>query len=317
MPVATRTDWPLDALDRRAFLRCVAGIAVASTAGGCRLTASGARGDLATGLARLERTGRLGVAVLDTATGQVRGHRLDERFAMCSTFKLPLAAMVLARAACGGRPLDARLRVSATDLLKHAPFARAAVDAAASRGETFAESTLAELAEAAQTTSDNTAANLLLRDLGGPTAFTSNCIAHGDTVTRLDRYEPEMNDVRGDDVRDTTTPRAMARLMAGLLTEGLPVPARQQLRQWMHATATGAARVRAGLPPEWFAGDKTGTGGGDGVTVKCNDVVWIEPPGRVPLVVAAYYDTGRAGEWPSEEDEAVLADVGRLVARCG
>ena len=73
--------------------------------------------------------------------------------------------------------------------------------------------------------------------------------------------------------------------------------------------------MRRGLPHDWPAGDKTGTGGGDGVTVKCNDVVWIEPPGRAPLVVAVYYDTGVVADWPSDADEAVLAEVGRLVAR--
>jgi beta-lactamase class A len=281
----------------------------------CRTAASGAgHDDLTAALGALERGGRLGVAVLDTGDGTVRGHRLDERFAMCSTFKLVLAAMVLDRAAAGGRGLDARLPVRAGDLVAHAPVAKAAVDAAAVRGASVAELTLAELAEAAQTTSDNAAANLLLADLGGPPAFTAFCRTHGDASTRLDRYEPEMNDVRPGDVRDTTTPRAMAHLVGRLFGGGLAPSARETLRSWMIATKTGAARVRSGLPRGWVAGDKTGTGGGDGVTVKCNDVVWVEPPGRAPLVVVVYYDTGVAGEWPSEADEAVLAEVGRVVA---
>jgi len=299
-------------LARRTFLLFVAGAVLA----GCRTAVSDAGAlDLERELAPLERSGRLGVAVLDTGDGSVRGHRLDERFAMCSTFKLALAAMVLDRAASGGRALDARLRVGPGDLLAHAPVAKAAVDAAAARGATVAELTVAELAEAAQTTSDNAAANVLLRDLGGPAAFTAFCRAHGDVVTRLDRFEPEMSDVRPGDERDTTTPRAMAQLVARLFGGALAPAARQTLRQWMVATGTGAARVRQGLPSDWPAGDKTGTGGGDGVTVKCNDVVWIEPPGRAPLVVAVYYDTGILADWPSDADEAVLAEVGRIVAR--
>lgn len=301
-------------LDRRTFLLSVAGAALTS----CSLPGTRAADvDLEQALAALERRGRLGVAVLDTGSGTIRGHRLDERFAMCSTFKLTLAAMVLERAAAGGTPLTKRLRFTASELLNHAPITRAAVEAAAQRGEPAAESTLAELAEAAQTTSDNTAANLLLHDLGGPPAFTAFCRAHGDETTRLDRFEPEMNDVRPGDVRDTTTPRAMAQLTARLFGGALPIAERQTLRQWMFATTTGAARVRAGLPQDWPAGDKTGTGGGDGVTVKCNDVLWIEPPGRAPLVVVVYHDTDVAGEWPSAEDEAVLADVGRVVAKMG
>ena len=299
-------------LDRRKFLLSIAGTALT----GCGTAAHrAAQTDFAQEFANLERGGRLGVAVLDTEGGTVHGHRLDERFAMCSTFKLTLAAMVLDRAATGGTALDSRLRVGPEDLLKYAPVTRAAVEAAAKRGEPAAQVTLAELAEAAQTTSDGVAANLLLRDLGGPAAFTAYCRAHGDRMTRLDRYEPEMNDVRPDDLRDTTTPRAMAELVARLLGDALAPTARGTLRRWMFATRTGSARVRRGLPADWPAGDKTGTGGGDGVTVKCNDVVWIEPPGRAPLVVAAYYDTGLVADWPSDDDEAVLADVGRIVAR--
>ncbi|MBL8756769.1 MAG: class A beta-lactamase [Planctomycetes bacterium] len=300
-----------EVLDRRSFLLLGAGAAAAS----CRmLSAGGAGEDLSVRLAALERGGRLGVAVLDTGTGTLRGHRLDERFALCSTFKLVLAAMVLDRAARGERGLDVRLAVTAADVLKHAPVVAAAVEAAAARGSEPALLALADLAEAAQTTSDGAAANLLLRDLGGPAAFNGFCRRHGDGVTRLDRYEPEMNDVRAGDVRDTTTPRAMAQLVARLASGGLGGESWQTLRQWMVATKTGAARVRRGLPAGWVAGDKTGTGGGDGVTVKCNDVVWIEPPGRAPLVVACYYDTGVVADWPSATDEEVLAEVGRVVA---
>ncbi len=298
--------------DRRNFLLLVAG----AVSAGCRSPGSGAgAADLEAEFVGLEGGGRLGVAVLDTGDGTVRGHRLDERFAMCSTFKLVLAAMVLDRAGASGRALDARLRVGPGDLLAHAPVTKAAVDAAAARGATAVELTLAELAEAAQTTSDNTAANLLLRDVGGPPAFTAFCRRHGDATTRLDRFEPEMNDVRPGDARDTTTPRAMAHLVARLLGDALAPAARQTLLQWMLATTTGAARVRKGLPADWLAGDKTGTGGGDGVTAKCNDVVWIEAPGRAPLVVAVYYDTGVVADWPSDADEAVLAEVGGIVAR--
>lgn len=294
------------------FLVCVVGVPLAS----CRTAANGPDAqDLERELAALERGGRLGVAVLDTGTGAVRGHRLDERFAMCSTFKLALAAMVLDRAAKGGKALQARLVVGSGDLLAHAPVARAAVEAAAARGAATAELSLEELAEAAQTTSDNAAANLLLRDLGGPAAFTAFCRAQGDALTRLDRYEPEMSLVMPGDERDTTTPRAMAQLLARLFGGGLAAAERQTLRRWMVDTATGSARVRGGLPAEWLAGDKTGTGGGGGMTVHCNDVVWIEAPGRAPVVVAVYYDTGVVGEWPSEVDEGVLAEVGRAVTR--
>ncbi len=301
-------------LTRRGFCHLSLGAALAA----CQTGAPAARRhDLPTAFAALEGRGRLGAAVLDTGTSTVTGHRLDERFAMCSTFKLLLAAAVMERAALGARSLDATVAVTEADLLRHAPVTGPLVEAAVARGERRVAVSIATLAHGAQTTSDNPAANVLLRDLGGPSALTAFCRSHGDHATRLDRYEPEMNDVGPGDPRDTTTPRAMARLVAHLLGErGLPASARARLRAWMIETSTGTARVRAGLPADWVAGDKTGTGGSvaDGIAVKVNDVVWIEPPHRAPLVVAAYYDTGAVAEWPTEAEEAVLAEVGRLVA---
>ena len=300
--------------DRRDFLVFATGAALSSCTGGPRPLQPRSLGDA---IAALEGRGRLGVAVLDTGTGHVDGYRLDERFALCSTFKLVLAAAVLARAAAGTRPLDATVRVTEADLIHNAPVTRSLVEAAAARGERAATVDLATLAHGMQTTSDGAAANLLLRDLGGLAAFRDFCRAHGDTTTRLDRFEPDMNAVHDGDERDTTTPRAMAQLVARLMGEGgLPAGPRRTLRQWLIETATGAARIRAGLPADWIAGDKTGTGGGgpSAVTVKVNDVVWAEPPGRAPLVVAAYYETYAVAEWPTAAQEAVLADVGRLVA---
>jgi len=298
-------------IERRVLLALAAGVLGGACRSGRRATDASALGDR---LAALEREGRLGVAVVDTGTGAVHGRRLDERFAMCSTFKLVLAAQVFQRAAEGGPALDAPLDFEAGDLVSHAPLTRALVEAAHARGARRASASRRALAHAAQTTSDNAATNVLLRDLGGPSAFTAYCRRHGDQATRLDRYEPEMSDVGPGDERDTTTPRAMAHLVARLLgPSGLPPAERALLRAWLLETQTGAARVRAGLPPTWIAGDKTGTGGGT-CTVKVNDVVWIEPPGRAPLVVAAYYDTATLAEWPSAAQEAVLADVGRAVA---
>lgn len=298
--------------DRRSVLLLALGATMAS----CRTSMSEPRAaELERELARLESRGRLGVAVLDTRDGRVVGRRLDERFALCSTFKLVLAAMVLQRAETGGRALAERVSFGKGELVSHGSVTRAAVEAAAARGASAAELSLGELARAAQTASDGVAANLLLHDIGGPAGLTQFCRERGDAITRLDRFEPEMNDVLPGDERDTTSPRAMAKLVARLLGGELAPAARETLRRWMIETTTGAARVRRGLPPEWIAGDKTGTGGGAGITVKCNDVVWIEPPGRAPLVVAAYYDTGEVAEWPSDADQEVLADVGRCVAR--
>lgn len=251
--------------------------------------------------------GRLGVCILDAATGRLAGHRLDERFAMCSTFKLPLAAVVLREADAGRLRLDERLTYTKADLLSNSPVT----------GQHAADGgmTIVALAEAAQTTSDNLAANLLLRRLGGPAAFTAKLRELGDPATRLDREETALNLVVPGDERDTTTPLAMARTIARCLAgDGLPAASRDRLAGWMVATTTGLKRVRAGLPNDWRAGDKTGTAQADAMTDKVNDICVAWPAGRGPLVITAYYDSARKTDGTQAGDEAALAEVGRIAA---
>ena len=254
-------------------------------------------------LAALERRhgGRLGVAILDTGTGRRINHRGEERFAMCSTFKWLLAAQVLARVDRGEESLDRRLVVSESDLVTWSPVT---TDRTGDPGMT-----VAELCEAAVTRSDNTAANLLLATIGGPEGFTAFVRSLGDDRTRLDRIETALNSAIPGDPRDTTTPAAMLRdLQAVLLGDVLQPASRERLVGWLVGNRTGDARLRAGLPPTWRVGEKTGSGG----HASHNDVGIAWPPGRAPLLVAAYYaeseDTAQA------ERDAVLADVGRVVA---
>jgi beta-lactamase class A len=252
--------------------------------------------------------GRLGVGILDTATGELVGHRQDERFAMCSTFKLPLAAEVLRDVDAGRRKLDQFIAYSKADMVSHAPVTGANLAAGGM--------TIGDLAKATQITSDNPAANLIIRELGGPLAVTQRFRLAGDPITRIDRYEPMMNFVVGDDPRDTTSPAAMAGLIARYLTtDYLSKPSKDLLICWMIKTRTGAKRLRAGFPPEWKAGDKTGTGMADGMLDKYNDVAIFWPPGRAPVIVAAYYETAFAYGETRDEFQAVLAEAGRIAAR--
>ncbi|MFO0549324.1 MAG: class A beta-lactamase [Polyangiaceae bacterium] len=269
-------------------------------------------------IASLEGSGRLGVAVVDVGTGAVEGHRLDERFSMCSTFKLVLAAMVMTRAEQGKAVdlLDAPVPLTRADLVTYSPVVEPLFTPKDGPPRDVVTLTLADLAHAAQTTSDNTAANKLLAHYGGPAAFTAFCRENGDDVTRLDRVETEMNDVATGDERDTTTPRAYATLVARLLGgRGLGSTMRDSLLEWMIATETGKKRLRAGFPAEARAGDKTGTSVGAGYTGRLNDVAWVELPGRSPMVVAAYYDTMAERDDVLDTDQAVLAEVGRIVTR--
>jgi beta-lactamase class A len=257
----------------------------------------------------LQAGGRLGVCALDTGTGLSLGWREQERFGLCSTFKLPLAALVLQAHAAGRIDGHAPIALQRTDLVPHAPVVEAAL--AAGRGNLSA----LELAHATQTTSDNVAANLLLRLFGGPEGFTAALRAIGEDTLRIDRWEPQMNMVPGGEVRDTSTPRAMAVLTTRLLGPGLlDASCQRMLAHWMRETRTGLKRLRAGLPESWRAGDKTGTGVAPGMANKHNDVAVAWPPGRPPVAIAAYYEAD--GHYPQTraKDDAVLAEVGRLVA---
>lgn len=244
--------------------------------------------------------GRLGVAAVNSATGARLAHRAGERFPMCSTFKVLVAAAVLARADAGRERLDRHVVYGRTDLLEYAPVTRTNV------GRGFM--TVRALCAAAIEYSDNTAANLLLRAVGGPARITAYARSLGDARTRLDRNEPGLNTALPGDVRDTTTPAAMAANLQRLLTgSALSSSSRRELGTWLAGCRTGNERLRAGLPGNWRVGDKTGSG--DHAT--SNDIAVLYPPGRAPVFVTAYYTGSSAASGARNE---VLAEVGRIVS---
>jgi beta-lactamase class A len=246
-----------------------------------------------------ESCGRLGVTLLDTGTGQQFGHRMDERFPMCSTFKVLAAGAVLHGVDAGKESLARRIYFSDADLVTHSPETQKHVGPIGM--------TVAELCEAALTLSDNTAGNLLLASIGGPQGLTAFVRSLADDTTRLDRIETELNEAAPGDPRDTTTPNAMASdLRALVLGEVLSAKSRVQLVGWLAANTTGGKRLRAGLPAGWRAGDKTGTG----ERGTANDVAVIWPPDRAPFIVTAYL-TGAAVS--ADRQNAIIAGVGRAV----
>ena len=243
--------------------------------------------------------GRFGIALLDTASGARAGHLAGERFPMCSTFKLLAAAAVLHRVDKGKEQLDRRIAVEAADIVT--PTTRLTQPVAGGM-------TMAALCEVAMIHSDNTAANLILASLGGPQALTAYARALGDDVTRLDRTEPSLNEATPGDPRDTTSPDAMVNtLRTLLLSDALSPPSKRQLTEWLIINKTGDARMRAGLPSGWRAGDKTGSGA-FGTT---NDVGIVWPPQGAPILFALYL-TGTSA--PADRRNASLADVGRALA---
>ena len=284
-------------IDRRSLAFALA--AAAATPFPSRAVAQENR--LSAAFARIEAQsgGRLGVAVIDTATGATAGHRADERFPMCSTFKALAAAAILRRVDAGEEQLGRRVRYEAKDLVTYSPV---------TEKHTADGMTLAEICEAAVTLSDNTAGNLMLAALGGPAGLTAFARSLGDPVTQLDRIETALNEAKPGDPQDTTTPAAMAANLRALVLEGtLSAASREQLTAWLVANKTGDARLRAGLPPGWRVGDKTGTGA-NGTN---NDVGVLWPPRGAPIVIAVYL-TGTPMKM--EQTNPLIAAVARAVS---
>ncbi|MGN6569802.1 MAG: class A beta-lactamase [Pseudolabrys sp.] len=244
--------------------------------------------------------GRLGIFVRDSGNGAELAHRAHERFAMCSTFKFLAAAAVLKKVDAGELRLDQEIAYGEKDVLEYAPEAKKHVADGHMR--------LGDLCAAAIQWSDNTAANLILKEIGGPAGFTRYARAIGDKVTRLDRTEPTLNSAIPGDPRDTTTPAAIAHTLETVLTKGaLSAASARQLEDWMIGDKVADARLRAGLPKDWGIGDKTGTG--DNGTA--NTVAIIRPPSRKPLFAAVYLTQAKGT--PAERN-AVHADVARVIA---
>lgn len=293
-------------IGRRRLLRAtgagLAGLVVMGRAGRAR-AASALHEKFVDELKRLENEsggGRLGVTLLDTGTGQRVGQRMDERFPMCSTFKVLASGAVLQTVDAGKENLSRRIYFSETDLVTHSPETQKHVGPPGM--------TVAELCKAAITLSDNTAGNLLLASIGGPQGLTAFVRGLGDNMTRLDRAETALNEALPGDPRDTTTPNAMASDLRALVLDGgvLSAKSRTQLADWLAANTTGGKRLRAGLPAAWRVGDKTGSG----EQGTANDVAVIWPPDRAPVIVTAYLTGATAS---ADRQNAVIAAVGRAV----
>ncbi|RQR51132.1 PenA family class A beta-lactamase [Burkholderia sp. Bp9126] len=291
---------------RRTLLLAAATAPLVLTVNACASSQAGAPAvAAATSFDALERAagGRLGVCAIDTATGRRVQHRADERFPSCSTFKAMLIAAVLAQSVTRPALLAQRVTYRQADLVRYSPVTEKHVGAGM---------TVGELCEATAQYSDNSAANLLMKLLGGPAAVTAFARAIGDDTFRLDRWETELNTALPGDTRDTTTPAAMAASLRVLaLGDALPAPQRAQFAAWLRGNKTGDKRIRAGVPAGWQVGDKTGTGD-YGTT---NDVGVLWPPARGPVTLAVYYTQARADA--QAKDDVIAAATRIAIAALG
>ncbi|WP_432191056.1 class A beta-lactamase [Streptomyces sp. bgisy027] len=242
---------------------------------------------------------RLGVFAYNVRTRRTVTHRADELFPICSVFKTLAAAAVLRDLDRHGEVLAKRIHYTEADLVANSDKTE----------ENLATGmTVGELADVAIRFSDNTAGNLLLRELGGPTAVTRFARSLGDRVTRLDRWETELNSAEPWRVTDTTSPRAIGRSYARLvLGDALNHRDRDLLTHWLLNNTTSVNRFRAGLPPTWAIADKTG-GGFYGAN---NDVgiAWTED--GTPLVLAVQTTLP---ERDAAYDHALIVETAKLLA---
>src|SRR5215471_4731727 len=240
---------------------------------------------------------KMGVVVSDPENHLHLWHRRNERFPMCSTFKTLAVAAVLQRVDQRKEKFDRFIPYTEKDLLEYAPVTKQHV---AEGGMT-----LSALCEAAIEQSDNTAANLVLQTIGGPKGVTQFARSIEDKVTRLDRKEPELNDWKPNDQRDTTSPAAMCEDLRRLLqSELLSKESRGRLDNWLQRNETGAALIRAGVPSGWRIGDKTGRSG----TGATNDVAVIYPPDGAPIFIAIYTFGGS-----DEQRSTAIASAARKI----
>jgi beta-lactamase class A len=241
---------------------------------------------------------RLGVYALAPGTGATVAYRADERFAFCSTFKTLAAAAVLHRNPLSH--LDKRVTYTKADVNSISPI---------TKDHIATGMTIRQLCDAAIRYSDGTAGNLLMRDIGGPAQLTAYLRGLGDTISRMDRYEPELNRDRPQDPRDTTTPRAItADYHKLVLGDALTAGKRALLKDWLERNTTGAKRIRAGLPKGWTVADKTGTGDYG----RANDIAIVWPPHTAPLVVAIMSD--RSGYNTPPKDALIAETTTQLVS---
>ncbi|WP_234312160.1 class A beta-lactamase [Streptomyces griseus] len=244
---------------------------------------------------------RLGVYAHNVRTGKTIRHRADTLFPICSLFKTLAAAAVLRDLDRDGEVLARRIHYTAADLLDNSDV---------TKNHLATGMTIAELCDAAIRHSDNTAGNLLLRELGGPTAITSFARSLGDPVTRLDRWETELNSGEPWRITDTTTPHAIGRTYARLvLGDALTRPDRALLTHWLLHNQTSNTRLRAGLPSSWTVADKTG--GGSYATNNNAGIAWTQD--GTPLILSIMsrkFDQDATPENKLIADTAVvLADV--------
>ena len=260
-------------------------------------------GDLIETITQIEAqlNARIGVAAYSVGSDLRWQYHADDRFPMSSTFKTLACAALLHRVDSNQESLDRVVKIDAEDTVSYSPITETRLDDTGM--------TLGELCEATITVSDNTAGNLILGAIDGPPGLTRFMRSIGDEVTRLDRMETDLNEGVPGDLRDTTTPNAMARAIESLvLGDVLTASSRAQLEAWLRGDTVADALFRSGIPTNWEIGDKTGAGGYGSRSIAA--IMW--PPSDNPIIATVYITETEAS---FEDRNAAIAQIGAAIAK--
>ena len=220
--------------------------------------------------------GKISFSAINTSDNKRLKYNANERFPMCSTYKFMLVAAVLKKSMKNPAFLQKQVLYDQDDLITYSPVTKEHLSAGMS---------IEALCYAA-ILSDNTAANLLIKELGGITSVNKFARSIDDVSFRLDRVEPDVNTAIPGDLRDTTTAHAMTNDLHGIvLGEVLDSVTRKKIQEWLINNTTGNARIRAATPKTWFVGDKTGTCS-YGTT---NDIAIVWPKNCSPIAITIFF----------------------------
>ncbi len=223
-----------------------------------------------------EIEGRIGISIWNTHSGKHWSYRGDERFPLVGTFKTLACATMLYKMDTGILQRDISASVEERNIVGWSPVTEQL------SGQ---DVRLEHACEAAMLMNDNTAANLVLRQIGGPKSVTLFLRTLGDNKTRLDSLEPKVHDAQPGENIDTTTPNAIVDTLGALIDgDTLSYESRVQLKIWMQDNEVSDSILRSVLPSEWSVADRSGTG--ENGTLGYNAVVWKE--NHKPIYLSIY-----------------------------
>ena len=253
---------------------------------------------LQTALSELEDQydARIGLSVTDTVDGSTLDYHGNNRFGYASTLKTLAAAALLDQTTPD--ELDRVITWSEGDVLEsgYSPVTSEHIDTGLP---------LADVAMAALRSSDNTAMNLMLKQLGGTAGLDKILEGYGDSVTHVVDNEPGLNTVTTGSTANTSTPRAFTKALERIVSgEILDDADRSTLIDWMTGNATGDTLIRAGAPDGWEVADKSG-----GAGAIRNDVAVVIPPDGIPVIITVF--TTR-NDPDAKYDDALVAETARL-----